>query len=185
MMKNTDHNQCNEHGRKHGRWIEYANGGVMKCSYMDGKKHGCWVERHADCREERGIYVNGARHGHWDLRGYGNVSAGAYVSGKQSGLWKWHGSYGEEAEGTMVNGKRHGRWIFRTTLGLVSEGYFVDGEMHGQLNFLFFDNGETKFECKNGVLVENRNDYCRCRQTPCLDDIHEDISRYFRPQHRR
>jgi len=148
-----------------------------------GQKHGYWVVSHADGCEERGIYVNGMRHGHWNLSGSnGVVSAGPYISGKQSGLWKSHGACLDEAEGTMVNGKRHGRWIFRTGFGLVSEGYFVDGELQGQLKFLFFDNGETKFERENGILVQKRSGYCHYQQDCDMEDMYEYISHYFPPR---
>jgi len=100
-------NRTDEHGRKHGYWVERRGGSwVLEVPYVDGKRHGHWVFRLANDGVTEGPYVNGEKHGDWVVR---------YADGGVQ-------------EGPFVNGKKHCQWVVRDADGDVFETYFENGK---------------------------------------------------------
>ena len=77
-------NRTDEHGRKHGQWVErFADGGVQEGLYVDGKRHGKWVFQAPD-----------------------SITEGSYVEGKMHGMWLYVPANGEESLTCWKNGNK-------------------------------------------------------------------------------
>ena len=100
-------NRTDEHGRKHGQWVErFADGGVQEGLYVDGKRHGRWVVRLADGDVHVGPMVDGKRHGKWVFQAPDSITEGSYVEGKMHGMWLYVPANGEESLTCWKNGNK-------------------------------------------------------------------------------
>jgi len=92
----TDHNERNEHGRKHGPWFESS------------KTDDAWAAEDSDLLAAEGDYVDGKRHGHWVLWfADGQVEEGPWWMTNKTGIGLF--------DSTMAMCMRDSMWTMRCT----------------------------------------------------------------------
>ena len=119
VMNDTSQNQYDEHGKKHGHWVErHDDGDVWEGQYINGKKLGKWVLKSSDGDMDDGYFEDDKKHGHWVLRSAdGDVYKGNFENGKKHGRWVEQNTNGDVREGKYWNGKRYGYWMIRYSKG--------------------------------------------------------------------
>lgn len=153
----TKEGSYNEHGQKHGYWVDRNGMGNPESvgEYVDGKKHGYWYEVDGS-RGEEGEYVDGEKHGHWIERHTDGYFRLDILGGrdKKCHLSVETGEWVETQKGKYWKGRRDGKWVEEKANGILrAEGSYFRGNKEGHWSELYVD--ESNLSWPKSEFIES------------------------------